>query len=316
MNSINNVYIGHSSDESIRYKASSGGIGSCIVRYLFENGLVNSILSFKYNYDLLKYEPQIIYDINDYQISGSIYHEINIYSYIKEHITEIKGSFACFALPCQVRSIKTLLENNGIPHFIIQLTCSSQQTFEATEYLLKRLSIEKSAVNKIRYRGYGWPSGIAITLKNGKQISVDNQGTIWTKIFHSRLFCMSRCFYCNPNMISYADIIISDPWRIISSKDDNIGHTLCCVKSQYMNDILQQMCAENILILQNIECDMFNYSQEGVLLKKIAYMEHPKLISFLKYICLSTRYRKLVLKYNFCFSLHLYLIRIIEKIIM
>ena len=44
-----NVYIGYSTNPVIRYKATSGGVGSSIVKYLLENGKCDYALSFDWD---------------------------------------------------------------------------------------------------------------------------------------------------------------------------------------------------------------------------------------------------------------------------
>lgn len=126
-----NTFIGYSTDYNIRFTATSGGICSAIIVYLLDKGIAKSGLSFVYNNSELKYEPKLIYKSDDYNISASIYHEIPLFSWIKNHVVEIQSPFVFTALPCQVKPIKTFLEKHNIKSYAIQLICSSQQTFEA-----------------------------------------------------------------------------------------------------------------------------------------------------------------------------------------
>ena len=192
-------YIGHAVDSDIRYKATSGGIGSAIIKYLFESKIIQTSITFDYNSRSLQYIPRLIYRYEDYNISGSIYHEINLVQFVKQNIHDIQGGFACFVLPCQARAIRSILEKAGIPNILIGLTCSSQQSIEATYYLLERMQINKDDVLKIQYRGNGWPSGVQIHLKDNTVKYMSNNNSIWTKIFHSRLFIPKKCFYCQNN---------------------------------------------------------------------------------------------------------------------
>lgn len=141
-------HIGCATDPDIRYKATSGGIGSAILKYLFESKIIQTSITFDYNNEDLQYIPRLIYRYEDYNVTGSIYQEIKLIQFIKQHIHEIRGGFACFVLPCQARAIRSILEKAGITNFIIGLTCSSQQNIEATYYFLKRIHIEKKMFQK------------------------------------------------------------------------------------------------------------------------------------------------------------------------
>ena len=104
-----NAYVGCAIDSTVRYMATSGGVGSYLLKYLFDKGEIHTAITFDYDNEILKYVPRLIYKYEDYKMTGSIYHEINLIQFVKEHISEIKGEFACFVLPCQARAIRSIL---------------------------------------------------------------------------------------------------------------------------------------------------------------------------------------------------------------
>ena len=120
-----------SSDVDIRYKGTSGGVISQIIKYLFEYNKINSALSMKYS-GIKLFDPILIYTYEDYENTGSVYHEINIYKYLKENIENIKSPILITCLPCQVLPIRRLLDKNNIDSTIISLFCSNQLEKEAT----------------------------------------------------------------------------------------------------------------------------------------------------------------------------------------
>lgn len=65
---MNETYLGYSTNQQIRYKATSGGIGTSLLKYLFEHKLISSSISFEYNSESLQYYPTIIYNYNDYKM--------------------------------------------------------------------------------------------------------------------------------------------------------------------------------------------------------------------------------------------------------
>ena len=67
-------YIGYSTNSDIRYKATSGGIGTTIIKWLFDNKLIGTSISFEFDPITLRYVPKIIHSFDEYQICGSIYH--------------------------------------------------------------------------------------------------------------------------------------------------------------------------------------------------------------------------------------------------
>lgn len=308
------LYIAYSNNESTRYTSTSGGIGSQIVQYLFENRLINSAIALKFSCDSLQYEPQIITRKEEYINSGSIYHEINLISFIKNNIGNIKSPFCCFCLPCQTKALRFYLSQNSIDSLLIELTCSSQQSYEATEYLFKRLHLKKEDIKYFQYRGNGWPSGVQIQTINSN-IFVPNNGSIWTEIFHSQLFCMKRCFQCNPDIPSVADLTIADPWRICNIKEESIGKTLCYAHTSKAINLLVKLKNKDLISCNEISIDKYEYSQYGTFQRKRAAIENKRTNHFKIKLFTNRFYRKVVLSSNISFCIHLAVKKIFDKIV-
>lgn len=313
---VDRLFIGFSNDDNTRYQSTSGGIGSSIVKYLFLTNRIKSALSFSFSKEKLMYQPKLVYNISDYEISGSIYHEIDLFSFIKSNIKLIRGPFLCFALPCQVKGIRHLLMAHNIQSYIIELTCSSQQSYEATKFLFKSINLKTSNIDSFRYRGDGWPSGISILSKNGEKYLIPNNGSIWTKIFHSQLFIMKRCFFCNPNIQSVSDITLADPWRICNAHQEKKGQTLCYVHTESMLDILSKMVENNHISIERIDSSkVYEFSQYGTIARKRAAREYKKFTEFKRNLFTNLLYVKLMTMNLYTFQLHCAFLHITNKII-
>lgn len=295
-------YIGYSTDPSIRFRATSGGVGSSYLKWLFDKGYIETSVSFEYNNDKLMYEPKLIYSYDEYVPCGSIYHEIDLYAFVKEHLDAIKGGFACFALPCQTKAIRNLVNKAGHYTQIIGLTCSSQQTLDATKYLLKRSGVSEQDVKHLQYRGNGWPSGIQIEKNDGQKVFIPNNGSLWTQIFHSRLFIKSKCIKCQDTMNRFSDITLADPWLKEYLVSESIGKTLV-VENSPGSGLLQHCHEDGYIRLERIPYTKVEESQIGTIKRKKSYRNHS-LLSRRYYNFIHTNiYRKLVL-IPFLFSLH------------
>lgn len=317
MNSHNGkLYVAYSNNEKIRYASTSGGIGSQIVEYLFDNRLIKSSITFRFSSETLQYNPQIITQKGEYVSSGSIYHEINLVSFIKNNIDNIKSPFCCFCLPCQTRALRAILSRSGIDSLLIELTCSSQQSFEATEYLLKRIHLDKNNVKYFQYRGNGWPSGIQIWTVDNQFIFVPNNNSIWTKIFHSQLFYMKRCFLCNPDISSAADMTIADPWRICNTNNEKKGKTLCFLHTERMMLLFEELKRKNIISCEEELVSKYEYSQYGTFQRKRKALINKKVSKFKMKLFTNQLYRKIVLSSSIMFDFHLLVKKIIDRILM
>ena len=76
-------YIGHTTDEKERHKASSGGIGSALIRYLLSLPEFGTGLTFVFNQKACHYDAKLIYSAS----------EINVWRFIP-----LEKDFKCFVL--------------------------------------------------------------------------------------------------------------------------------------------------------------------------------------------------------------------------
>ena len=300
-----NTYIGFAKNDEIRQKGSSGGIGSSVIKYLFQEDIIQSAISFTYDPKVLQYHPEIIYSFSDYRIVGSIYHKIDLINFIKENIGKIKGNFACFALPCQVHAIRSLIERTGHQCYIIGLVCSSQQSIEATYYLLKRIKIKPNEVVHLQYRGNGWPSGIQITKNNGERKLISNGHSIWTTIFHSRLFISKQCFNCRDTLNKKSDIALADPWLREYSETETIGKTFIISNTVKGEKILKEISEKvEYIYLEEVPKEKIINSQKSTICRKEKYAMHKKIMRILISIWQSRTYKRIVLQNNILFKIH------------
>lgn len=304
-------YIGYSTNIDIRYQATSGGVGTSLVKWMFETKRIDTAISFEFDVATLSYMPKIIYSFDEYKICGSIYQEIDLINFIKLHIDKIKGTFACFTLPCQTKAVKAIVEKAGHEVITIGLTCSSQQTLEATKYLLKRVGIDKKEITKIQYRGNGWPSGIQIETRNGEKVFVANNHSIWTKIFHSRLFIRPKCFMCQDTLNRFCDLTLADPW-LKRFSTEKIGKTLVLCNTAKGENIIKQCANDKGIILEYISYDELMKSQNVTILRKKSYRHTPNITKLYRKILDDRMYRKIVLTPLF-FQVHCRLKNLIEK---
>ena len=308
------TYIGYSTDSNVRFNATSGGIGTSFLKWLFDKNIIETSISFVFNSNTLRYEPQIIHSFNDYRISGSIYQEIDLIGFIKSHLNEIKGVFACFALPCQTRAIRKILRSAGHKSIIIGLTCSSQQTIDATKYLLKREKIPENDIVDIQYRGNGWPSGIQIKTKKDEVIFVSNNNSIWTQIFHSRLFIRKKCFKCQDTLNRFSDITLADPWLNNIFDKEKIGKTLVFDNSlDDQKTMLETCCSDGYIVLNKISESLAVSSQKNTILRKESYKNSQLLVKRYYTLINNVYYRKIVFGSSAFFNIHFKIKNYFEK---
>jgi coenzyme F420-reducing hydrogenase beta subunit len=284
----------YAGDERIRYQASSGGVVSSIIKYLFEKNVIQNTISYEFNKYTL-FNPKLIKSYEEYQIVGSIYHDIRLIKFIKDNVMNINGKILVVCLPCQVKSIKKILEQGGIEYVIIALTCSAQMSKEATWFLLKKFNIKPQDIELFRYRGNGWPSGVQIKTMT-KEYFFDNTRSIWTYIFQSYLFTMKRCFSCPDTFGLEADISVADPWfkkRILA---DPIGTTLVLRHTNAGNELIQKALQSGVLKLEeSVTSQQVIKSQEWTLKKKYIFKKYRALLNPALKMIRSRKYTSVIL---------------------
>lgn len=268
MQKSNEYYIGFSKNSNDRFKASSGGIGTAIMRHLLTSSEYGTAITFVFDITLCMYVPKLIYSEKDLNVCGSVYQDMDLVEFIKENINKIKGGIVLSCGPCQVTPIRTILKKQGIKNFIISYCCSGQTTVEGTWCYYKLLGIDKNDVLNMQYRGNGWPSGIQIWLKNNTIVKKDNWTEPWISIHQSNLFKPKRCLFCKQDLGKSADINLADPWLEKYKLNEKTGATLCILCSKEGKNVFNDIVASN-----EIEVIPSNYNEYAIAEKPNVHKE-------------------------------------------
>ena len=287
----------YSSDEKTRYQGSSGGVVSTIVRYLFEEGRIENAVSYEFD----KYEwfkPKLINSYEEYRIVGSIYHDVELIKFVKDNVTNIKGKILVTCLPCQVKAVRKILEENKVESFIVALTCSAQMSKEATHFLFNKFGIEEKDIEFFRYRGNGWPSGVQIKTRTNKYF-FHNTKSIWTDIFNSHLFNLKRCFSCKDTFGLEADISVADPWLERYTIPDNIGATTVLAHTSRGNELIKEALQAGVLSFkENLSHLEVIKSQAWTLKRKYVLRKYKTLLNPILKVMRSKIYVSLMSPFN------------------
>lgn len=286
-------YIGHATNKNIRYQASSGGIGSVIIKYLLSSNEYGTSISFMFNKEKCMYQPKLIYKEEDLNICGSIYQDINLIDFIKNNIKYIKKGIIVTCAPCQVKAIRFLLNKNNIKNFIISFSCSGQTTIEGTWCFYKFAGIKKDDIINMQYRGNGWPSGIQVWTKNGdEKLSFKNYTEPWATIHSSYLFRPKRCFYCKLDTGRNADISLADPWLKKYIDNDKFGNTLLCINTSDGDVIINNLIKREIIKCIRASYNDYAIAQKPNILKEQRLCTQKSYYKYLDIISHNQLYHK------------------------
>lgn len=310
-------HIGYCADRDVRFKSSSGGIGTAIIKHLLDTGAYGTAMTFEFDNKECQYQPKLIYNFTDYNNCGSIYQDTDTIGFIRRNIDNIRDGIIITCMPCQVKAIKSILSRRGIRNFIVSLCCSGQTTIYGTWYYYKLLGIRKEDVNNIQYRGNGWPSGIQIQLKNGDVIKKDNYTYPWTLMHKSLLFRPKRCLYCTMKTTKDADVSLADPWLKEYIENDRDGNSVV-ICNEYGELTINQMEKEGLLSLKKISEPEYVASQLGTIEEKAKSNKYKRFNKIL--VTMSKEdsvYKKIVVSSVLFMKMHLFFLnklRIVSKI--
>jgi coenzyme F420 hydrogenase subunit beta len=151
--------LARSADSDRRFNGSSGGVVSqMIVNHLEAGGYV---ITPQFNKKYMSFETKLIVSASDYEQVGSVYHHLKTVNFVRNLILENKN-YLITCLPCEVKPINALFKGTNAKVITVALACSGQLEYEATLLLFKMMDINPIEIDRYRYRGGGWPGGMAV----------------------------------------------------------------------------------------------------------------------------------------------------------
>jgi len=271
--SYSKCYIGHSTDEEIRYNSSSGGLVTQLLLYALDEGIITGALVTRMSDDnpfeaevfLARTRDQVI------EASGSKYCPVAVNTAL-EIIMQSRSNekFAVVGLPCHLHGIRKYeminpkLREKIVLH--LGLFCSSGKTFLATDYQLHKMGIGKVDVKKIAYRGSGWPGSFSVETKSGK-LFTESHHEYYNDIFSS--FTPWRCTLCVDETAELADSSFGDAWLPNLEKDDRLGTSLIITRNTLTEKLLESMHEKGILHLSRIDISSVSQSQGNATRKRL-----------------------------------------------
>lgn len=224
---------GYSSDEMIRSNASSGGAVTALLLYLMDKGLIDGAVivgmsltePFKPEVKIVRNREEII------QGSQSKYCLVPVNAIIRKLRNE-KGKFAFVGLPCHIHGLRKLQEfkrpESEKIFITIGLFCGFNMSFGGTEFLLKKLGVEKNDIVDLKYRGKGYPGGFFVKTEE-KEYFLDKH--IYNLI--NPVFIPKRCLVCNDLTNEFADISVGDIWK----KSDGTGWSSIIIRTSLGKEV-------------------------------------------------------------------------------
>jgi len=254
------IYLGHSTDCSIRYNSSSGGLITQILVFALEEGIINGALVTRMKKDNpLEPEPFIARTKEEIiEASKSKYCPVPANIALKEIMCSKNGDkFAVVGLPCHIQGIRKLEKvNRKFKDKIalhIGIVCNHAPTFFATKYIMRKNRVKYEELQNIDYRGNGWPGGMQITKKNGDKIFIPQFSADYWGGPLSSFFFPARCLLCNDKICELSDASFADAWTPELMENDIIGTSLIVSRTNKFEDLLTKMILNRVIEIKTTD---------------------------------------------------------------
>lgn len=278
-----NCYLSYSKNREIRYNSSSGGLVTQVLIFALEQGIINGALVTRMKKEKpLETESFIARTKNEIiEASKSKYCPVPANMALKEILNApIHEKFAVVGLPCHIHGIRKAeclneaLKNKIVLH--LGLFCHHGLNFEATNFFLNSLEINKENINNIEYRGTGWPGYFKVTLKN-KNIKKD----LFSNFFNFPsiyFFTPRRCFMCSDALNELSDISFGDAW-LPEYAEEKKGISVLVSRNEKGDQLLKKLEKENKVKLKVCNTSKVVKSQPHALYFKKKTLKARKNIS-------------------------------------
>ncbi len=203
--------------DDIRKTSSSGGMMSCIAKYVFAlKGVVCGVkrdadgeLKFAFARNMEELEP----------IKGSKYYQAKIGNTYVEIKKLLDGGTTVFfgACPCQVAGLKNYLSRDYKNLITADVVCHGVPSKKAVDKYVETLS-DLDDVRDLRFRDkelYKWSSSITLDKKSGQTVRKHYNDASFYKAFGNGLGTRESCYNCKFAQIPrVGDFTLADYWHI------------------------------------------------------------------------------------------------------
>ncbi|WP_078543579.1 Coenzyme F420 hydrogenase/dehydrogenase, beta subunit C-terminal domain [Litchfieldia alkalitelluris] len=268
-------YAGYVKEGEFRKRGSSGGMGNWIAAQLLNANLVDGIIHVKSAHGTdnnMLFEYQISYNENELSKGAkSKYYPIEMSKIIK-FVTENEGRYALIGIPCYIKSIRLLADQNELIKerikYSIGLVCGHLKSDMFAKSMGWEMGIEPDKLTSIDFRKklVDRPAndyGVEVQgEKDGQEVVLSSPtNELYTTNWGHGLFKYNACEFCDDVLAETADVTIGDAWLPKYSKD-SMGTNIIVVRNPVIQKILEENKASTIHI-EEISPEKVYQSQAG-----------------------------------------------------
>ncbi|MEI3606607.1 Coenzyme F420 hydrogenase/dehydrogenase, beta subunit C-terminal domain [Pseudogracilibacillus sp. SE30717A] len=268
-------FAGYVKEGKYRDKGSSGGMGSWIASQLLKLDLVDGIIHVKEKNDNsnLLFEYQVSSTLDELSSGAkSKYYPIEL-SKVMKFVKEKKGRYAIIGIPCFIKSVRLLAENDKVIKerikYCIGLVCGHLKSDMFAKSMGWQLGIEPDNLSWIDFR-------VKLEDKAANDYGVEVEGTIngekvklsaprkelYTTNWGQGLFKYNACEFCDDVLAETADVTVGDAW-LPEYANDSDGTNVITVRNPDILQILEEGISAGKVYLDELTAERVYKSQAG-----------------------------------------------------
>jgi coenzyme F420 hydrogenase subunit beta len=208
------IATGHASDESIRFRGSSGGVVTALAVHALQSGAVDRVAH-------VVADPSsptrnvMACSTSAAEISegaGSRYSASSPLGAIDQMLSD-GGAVAIVGKPCDISALRRLAQVDPRVErhvrYALSFFCAGIPSHRAAGRVLAAMGVEPDDLVGFRYRGRGWPGKAAAQTRDGRLVEM-SYAESWGE--HLSKEIQFRCKICPDAVGGVADIACADPW--------------------------------------------------------------------------------------------------------
>ena len=262
------VCLGHAADETVRLKASSGGVLTAVCGYLLREGLADGIIQIGDSAEPLQKTSRITRNEDELlQCAGSRYIAAMPLEHVLQMLAENPAEkFAVVGRPCDVRAMRAYMREHtdakGQIICLLSFFCAGTPSVNASRQMIAKMGADEQKVTHISYRGNGWPGYSTVREENGREYTMNYEDS-WGKILGRDIY--RGCRVCYDGIGEEADISCGDAWYLDEngkvSFEERPGRNVIFARTQIGSQLLHQAKAAGWITCEEFEEEELNLMQ-------------------------------------------------------
>lgn len=283
-----NLHTGYSLDNEIRWHSASGGMVSQFLIYLLDKKIIDGAVVTGFSESdhitpvsyIARTKEEIL------KARSSKYCPVAL-NYVGNEIKNSEGKYIIVGLPCHIQGFRkrASIDHKFSKHVVgyFSIYCSSNRTFYARDFLLKRYGVDKKKIGYFAFRDNGCLGSLVVdatgkgaefpsfaTDKSSECRKSKSLISISFIRYYGALrsfFKPRRCLTCIDHYGELADVCFGDI-HIKPYSDDKVGISSWIVRNPYFEDLFKQAEADGYIKMADVDAKTLNESQKAMLYPK------------------------------------------------